>query len=96
MILNNEQCKEWVPYRCTSHWQFALEMNLYCFRLPICVMCASIFALIWVYLLEQPDPNIVPYYHLGVITFAGSTVVEILAEPVRMVSQIMLYSRLRV
>ena len=48
------------------------------------------------YVLEQPDPHTVPYYHLGVITFAASTVIKILAEPVRMASQIMLYARLRV
>ena len=65
-------------------------------RFPLGVVCASVFALIWMYLLEQPDPHTVLYYHVGVITFAASTVITLLAEPVRMVSQIMLYSRLRV
>ena len=65
-------------------------------RFPLGVVCASVFALIWMYLLEQPDPRTVLYYHVGVITFAASTVITLLAEPVRMVSQIMLYSRLRV
>ncbi len=68
---------------------------LFC-RFPIGLLCSGIFGFVWIYVLEVPDPDDVPHYNLGVVTFAISTWIEMLAEPLWVVSQILLYVRIRV
>ncbi|XP_064632920.1 protein RFT1 homolog isoform X2 [Lineus longissimus] len=74
-------------------WQQVINL-LWCI-LPISVFVASFFAYIWYYILEKPDPDLVPNYGIAVICFAVSTVIENLAEPLWVISQAFLFVRLR-
>ena len=67
-----------------------------CFRLPIGVCAAGVFGYIWLYILEQPDSVAIPHYDIGVYCFAGSALIELLAEPLWISGQIYLFVRTKV
>ncbi|XP_011674796.1 protein RFT1 homolog isoform X2 [Strongylocentrotus purpuratus] len=71
-------------------------INLLWCSLPLGVVCATILSYVWIALLSQPDPNIVPHYNTSVLVFAFSAVIELVAEPFWVVGQAMLFVRLKV
>ena len=48
------------------------------------------------YVLEQPDPAVVPYYREAVVYYAIASVVYLISEPFYVISQILLFARLKV
>ena len=74
-----------------SSFSFSLFLSV-----PLAVVCSGVLGLVWVYCLDHPDPSVVPYYGIGVICFALSTLIEVLAEPLWVVGQAFLFVRLKV
>ena len=66
------------------------------FSVPLGIVCSAILSAVWLYLLELPDPKIVPDYQTGVIAFGVSTVIELLSEPLYIMAQLLLFVRLKV
>lgn len=52
--------------------------------------------LIWLHLLEVPDPSVVPHYQAGVVAFGLSAIIELLGEPFWVLAQAHLFVRLKV
>lgn len=52
--------------------------------------------LVWLHLLEVPDPSVVPHYQAGVVAFGLSAVIELLGEPFWVLAQAHLFVRLKV
>ncbi|ESO89985.1 hypothetical protein LOTGIDRAFT_234090 [Lottia gigantea] len=77
-----------------KNWQQIINL-MWC-AVPVGFICCTCGSFIWIYLLEIPDPNIIPYYNIGVIAFAFSTLVEILAEPLVIVGQSFMFVKLKV
>ncbi|CAH1782953.1 unnamed protein product [Owenia fusiformis] len=71
-------------------------INLLWLTTPIGIIFTLVFASLWIYVLEQPDPSVVPNYSLGVIFFAVSAILELLSEPLWVISQTFLFVRLKV
>lgn len=71
-------------------------INLLWFTLPIGIACAASLGLVWIYVLEKPDPKFIRHYEVGVVMFMMSVVIELLAEPLWIVGQVLLFVRLRV
>uniref|UniRef100_A0A3B3BVC2 Protein RFT1 homolog n=1 Tax=Oryzias melastigma TaxID=30732 RepID=A0A3B3BVC2_ORYME len=65
-------------------------------RLPIGVIWALLLGSVWLWLLEVPDPEAVPYYGGAVVLFAFSGVQELLAEPLWVVAQAHMFVWLKV
>ncbi|XP_061543966.1 protein RFT1 homolog isoform X2 [Phycodurus eques] len=53
-------------------------------------------AAVWLWLLEAPDPQAVPFYGPGVVLFALAGVQELLAEPLWVLAQAHMFVRLKV
>ncbi|KAG7233136.1 hypothetical protein INR49_007432 [Caranx melampygus] len=56
-------------------------VNLLWLTLPLGVLWAALLVCVWLWLLEAPDPQTVPYYGPAVVLFALAGVQELLAEP---------------
>jgi oligosaccharide translocation protein RFT1 len=69
---------------------------LFISSVPICLVFSILLASIWAAYLEQPDPAVIPHYHVAVIAFALSALIEMVAEPLYITAQILLYVRLKV
>nr|KAG5691675.1 hypothetical protein BaRGS_014130 [Batillaria attramentaria] len=65
-------------------------------RAPLAVVWSLLLSSVWLYLLETPDPALVPYYSVGVVTFAVSSCIEVLAEPLFVTGQAFLFVKLKV
>lgn len=73
-----------------------LLLTSYTVRLPLGVLWALLLACVWLWLLEVPDPQAVPYYGPAVVLFALSGVQELLAEPLWVLAQAHMFVRLKV
>lgn len=71
-------------------------MNLLWCAAPLSIVCVGILGYVWLHWLEQPSVDSVPYYSLGVATFALSAVIELFILPVVVMSQVLLFVRLKV
>lgn len=56
----------------------------------------SILGYVWISWLEQPDPAAVPYYGFGVAAYSISVVLEMIALPILVTSQALLFVKLKV
>ncbi|NXP59473.1 RFT1 protein, partial [Chloropsis cyanopogon] len=63
---------------------------------PLGVFWSLILGLVWLHLLEVPDPSVVPHYQAGVVAFGLSAIVELLGEPFWVLAQAHLFVRLKV
>lgn len=65
-------------------------------RFPLGVIWASLLVCVWLWLLEVPDPQAIPYYGPAVCLFALAAVQELLAEPLWVLAQAHMLVRLKV
>ncbi|KAJ8308955.1 hypothetical protein KUTeg_013829 [Tegillarca granosa] len=72
------------------------SMKYIYFRFPVSILCCGIIGCVWIFLLETPDPEVIPNYNLGVASFAISTIINTLARPHFIVGQAHLFVKLRV
>lgn len=83
-----------------SAWAFTLESCLPTLsspiRLPLGVLWATLLICVWLWLLEVPDPQSVPYYGPAVVLFALAGVQELLSEPLWVLAQAHMFVRLKV
>lgn len=79
----------------TNHsWRQVI--NLLWLTLPLGVLWAVLLVCVWLWLLEVPDPQTVPYYSPAVVLFALGGVQELLAEPLWVLAQAHMFVRLKV
>ncbi|KAM6256727.1 man(5)GlcNAc(2)-PP-dolichol translocation protein RFT1 isoform 1-T1 [Porphyrio hochstetteri] len=71
-------------------------INLLWLTVPLGVFWSIFLGLIWLHLLEVPDPSVVPHYQAGVVAFGLSAVIELLGEPFWVLAQAHLFVRLKV
>uniref|UniRef100_A0A4W6EP01 Protein RFT1 homolog n=1 Tax=Lates calcarifer TaxID=8187 RepID=A0A4W6EP01_LATCA len=71
-------------------------INLLWLTLPLGVLWAVLLVCVWLWLLEVPDPQTVPYYGPAVVLFALAGVQELLAEPLWVLAQAHMFVRLKV
>ncbi|KAM4587771.1 man(5)GlcNAc(2)-PP-dolichol translocation protein RFT1 [Odontesthes bonariensis] len=71
-------------------------INLLWLTVPLGVLWAILLGGVWLWLLEVPDAQIVPYYGPAVVLFALSGVQELLAEPLWVLAQAHMFVRLKV
>lgn len=65
-------------------------------RLPLGVLWGTLLGCVWLWLLEVPDPQAVPFYGPAVVLFVLSGVQELLAEPLWVLAQAHMFVRLKV
>ncbi|XP_074406141.1 man(5)GlcNAc(2)-PP-dolichol translocation protein RFT1 isoform X2 [Zonotrichia albicollis] len=70
--------------------------SVYLLRVPLGVFWSLILGLVWLHLLEVPDPSVVPHYQAGVVAFGLSAIIELLGEPLWVLAQAHLFVRLKV
>ncbi|XP_010150265.1 PREDICTED: protein RFT1 homolog, partial [Eurypyga helias] len=71
-------------------------INLLWLTVPLGVFWSIFLGLVWLHLLEVPDPSLVPHYQAGVVSFGLSAVIELLGEPFWVLAQAHLFVRLKV
>jgi len=71
-------------------------INLVWCSIPIGILFSGVLSVVWLWMIEVPDPHIVPHYHTGVLLFAISAIIELLSEPLYIVAQVLLYVKLKV
>ncbi|XP_075015333.1 man(5)GlcNAc(2)-PP-dolichol translocation protein RFT1 isoform X2 [Calonectris borealis] len=71
-------------------------INLLWLTVPLGVFWSIFLGLVWLHLLEVPDPSVVPHYQAGVVAFGLSAVIELLGEPFWVLAQAHLFVRLKV
>ncbi|KAM6300810.1 man(5)GlcNAc(2)-PP-dolichol translocation protein RFT1 [Aegotheles albertisi] len=71
-------------------------INLLWLTVPLGVFWSIFLGLVWLYLLEVPDPSVVPHYQAGVVAFGLSAIIELLGEPFWVLAQAHLFVRLKV
>lgn len=83
--------------------EMVLNLNVLCicssylsFRFPMSIVVCLFFGFIWIYGLESPDPESIPYYGVGVLCFCLNTIITTLARPHFIIGQCHLFNRLRV
>lgn len=84
---------------CLSHVgkaSWTQVINLIWLTVPFSVVVCGILSFIWTSYLQRPDPSIIPYYDIGVFTFALSTMIEVLAQPLWVIGQSFMFVKLRV
>ncbi|GFR29223.1 protein RFT1 homolog [Trichonephila clavata] len=72
------------------------KFNLLWMIVPTCLICSFLMRYIWLYILEEPDPDLVQNYSLGVNTVIFSVLIESLAEPIYVFSQSYHFVKLKV
>ncbi|XP_005103879.1 protein RFT1 homolog [Aplysia californica] len=75
----------------TRDWRQVINL-LWC-TVPLAGLCCSLLTFVWLHLLDNPADA---HYSTGVICFAVSTVIEVLAEPLFVVGQAFLFVKLKV
>lgn len=83
----------WLFPKLLSLYQYAF---FFIFSLPTCLMCSSVLGYVWLYWLENPSPDLVPNYSLGVLIVLISVFIETIAEPVYVFSRIYHFVKLKV
>lgn len=78
-----------------SH-QWQQTINLIWCNFPLGIICAGALSFIWSTQLEVPDPSVIPHYHVAVLLFALASVIELLAEPLWVLGQALLFVKLQV
>ncbi|NWX90433.1 RFT1 protein, partial [Nothoprocta pentlandii] len=63
---------------------------------PLGIFWSVFLGIVWLQLLEVPDPTLVPHYRAGVVAFGLSAVIELLGEPFWVLAQAHLFVRLKV
>ncbi|XP_064523915.1 protein RFT1 homolog isoform X2 [Pseudopipra pipra] len=71
-------------------------INLLWLTVPLGVFWSVFLGLVWLHLLEVPDPSVVPHYQAGVVAFGLSAIIELLGEPCWVLAQAHLFVRLKV
>ncbi|XP_061785694.2 man(5)GlcNAc(2)-PP-dolichol translocation protein RFT1 [Nerophis lumbriciformis] len=71
-------------------------VNLLWMTLPLGFFWGVLLACVWLWLLEVPDPQAVPFYGPAVVLFALAGVQELLAEPLWVLAQAHMFLRLKV
>ncbi|NWS63145.1 RFT1 protein, partial [Chunga burmeisteri] len=71
-------------------------INLLWLTVPLGVFWSIFLGLVWLHLLEVPDPSVVPHYQAGVVAFGLSAIIELLGEPFWVLAQAHLFVRLKV
>ncbi|KAL8575487.1 hypothetical protein ACOMHN_013038 [Nucella lapillus] len=71
-------------------------INLIWCTVPIGVGISLALSVVWLYLLERPDVALVGHYGVGVVAFAVSACVEVIAEPLYVTGQAFFFIRLKV
>lgn len=71
-------------------------LNLLWLTCPTCLLCSLGLRIIWLKLLEEPNPSVVPHYAMGVNVILLSVIIEILAEPLFVFSQSFHFVKLKV
>ncbi|XP_061687952.1 protein RFT1 homolog isoform X1 [Syngnathoides biaculeatus] len=71
-------------------------INLLWLTLPLGALSGAMLAAVWLWLLEAPDPQSVPFYGPAVVLFALAGVQELLAEPLWVLAQAHMFVRLKV
>ena len=51
---------------------------------------------VWIYLLENPNPSLVPHYPVAVVIFGFCAWIELMAEPLWVIGQAFLFVKLKV
>ncbi|XP_015903746.1 man(5)GlcNAc(2)-PP-dolichol translocation protein RFT1 [Parasteatoda tepidariorum] len=72
------------------------KFNLLWLIVPVCFVCSFLLRYIWLYVLEKPDPTLVPDYTSGVNIVILSVLIESLAEPIYVFSQSCHFIKLKV
>ena len=70
--------------------------SVHLFRLPLGIMWSCICGFLWLYVWQQPNPAVVPFYEASVYWFCISSVIEILVQPVAVIGQILLFVEMKV
>ncbi|PIK45196.1 hypothetical protein BSL78_17955 [Apostichopus japonicus] len=78
----------------SQKWQQTINL-IWC-NLPLGIISGAVFGFVWSTQLETPDPEVIPHYHLAVLIFATSAVLELLAEPLWVLGQAFLFVKLKV
>ncbi|KAK2914995.1 man(5)GlcNAc(2)-PP-dolichol translocation protein RFT1 [Channa argus] len=78
----------------THSWRQVI--NMLWLTLPLGVLWAALLVSVWLWLLEIPDPQTVPFYGSAVVLFALAGVQELLAEPLWVLAQTHMFVRLKV
>ncbi|PIK44034.1 hypothetical protein BSL78_19103 [Apostichopus japonicus] len=78
----------------SQKWQQTINL-IWC-NLPLGIISGAVFGFVWSTQLETPDPDVIPHYHLAVIIFATSALLELLAEPLWVLGQAFLFVKLKV
>uniref|UniRef100_A0A672YVZ3 Protein RFT1 homolog n=1 Tax=Sphaeramia orbicularis TaxID=375764 RepID=A0A672YVZ3_9TELE len=79
----------------TNHsWRQVI--NLLWLTLPLGILWSILLVCVWLWLLEAPDPQTVPYYGPAVLLFAFGGLQELLAEPLWVLAQAHMFVRLKV
>lgn len=82
---------------CFQNYYHCISMLFFfIFSLPTCLMCSSVLGYVWLYWLENPSPDLVPNYSLGVLIVLISVFIETIAEPVYVFSRIYHFVKLKV
>ncbi|XP_060078997.1 protein RFT1 homolog [Ylistrum balloti] len=71
-------------------------VNLMWCSWPVSIIICGILSIVWLFALTPPDPEDIPYYGWGVVSFALSTIIAVLARPHYIVGQAHLFVKLRV
>lgn len=71
-------------------------INLLWCTVPVSIVIGSVLSWVWLYMLESPDPELVPGYTFAVICFTLSAILEILARPLFIVARKLMFAKLRV
>ncbi|XP_061147642.1 protein RFT1 homolog isoform X1 [Syngnathus typhle] len=71
-------------------------INLLWLTLPLGVLWGALLAAVWLWLLEVPDPQVIPFYGPAVVLFALAGMQELLAEPLWVLAQAHMFVRLKV
>ncbi|XP_037284505.2 man(5)GlcNAc(2)-PP-dolichol translocation protein RFT1 [Rhipicephalus microplus] len=77
-----------------QNWPAIINVTWLC--LPICVFIGAVMSFVWLFVLERPDPMVATGYTLGVHCVVISVIIEVLAEPLYVVSQAFHYIKFKI
>lgn len=66
-------------------------VNLLWCSFPFGIFWALICGFLWMYVLEQPDPSVIPHYNTAVVCYSVSAIVEMLCLPLLVIAQLMMF-----
>jgi len=59
-------------------------------------MWSGVCGFLWLYVWQQPDPAVVPFYETSVYWFCVCSLVEVFVQPLVVVGQILLFIEVKV